>query len=115
IQPPDRPTTHLGMTAILSSPVGLVILLILYGANLFAAYEVAIYRRQPLPTVCGLAAIPFFGVFSPIMFIAMPTRKVTIDGQPAPEEEQPATRFRATPPPTSATAPPPQEDAGAPS
>jgi hypothetical protein len=94
IQTPDRPTTQLGMTALFASPVGWTILLILYGANLFAAYEVAIYRAQPLSTVCGLAAVPFFGVLSPICFIAMPTRKVSIEGQ-----EEPQTRFRATPPP----------------
>jgi len=112
IQPPDRPTTHLGIMAIFHSPVGLAILLILYGANLFAAYEVALYRRQPLPTVCGLAAIPFFGVFSPIIFIAMPTRTGTIEGQ-MDESPEAQTRFRVTAPPTDAAAPPPGEDAGA--
>jgi hypothetical protein len=117
IQPPDRPTSHLGMMAIFASPVGLTILLILYGANLFAAYEVAVYRHQPLPTVCGLAAIPFFGVFSPIIFIAMPSRTGSMQGQ----EEPAQTRFRATAPPVDvaaappagAVAPPPEEEAGA--
>ena len=46
--------------------------LILYGTNLFAAYEVAIFRHQPVPTVCGLAAIPLLGVASPIVFLALP-------------------------------------------
>jgi hypothetical protein len=100
IQTPDRPTTHLGMTAIFASPLGLTILLILYAANLFAAYEVAIYRRQPLPTVCGLAAIPFVGILSPIIFIAMPTRRREGD------EEEAQTRFRAVPPPTAEKAAP---------
>ena len=110
IQPPDRPTTHLGITAVFASPVGLTMLFILYCANLFAAYEVALYRRQPLPVVCGLAAIPFFGVFSPIVFIAMPTRRGALEG---PEEEA-QTRFRATPPPAAGTAvPPPQAPAEA--
>jgi hypothetical protein len=108
IQIPDRPTTHLGMTAIFASPVGLTILLILYGANLFAAYEVAIYRRQPLPTVCGLAAVPLLGVLSPIIFLAMPTRTEAIEGQ-----EEPQTRFRVTPPPASDTEVLPEEGAGA--
>jgi hypothetical protein len=110
-QPQDRQRPHLGMMAVFASPVGLLILLILYGANIYAAYEVAIYRRQPLPTVCGLAAIPFLGVFSPIIFVAMPTRTLMIDGQPVPAEEQAPTRFRATPPPTSA--PPAPVDAEA--
>lgn len=114
IQTPYRPTTHLGMTAIFASPVGLVILLVLYLANLFAAYEVATYRNQPVPTVCGLAAIPFFGVLSPIIFIAMPTR-TGLTGVP---EEAPQTRFRTTappadaaPPPVEEVAPPPEEEA----
>jgi len=102
IQTPFRPTTHLGIMAIFASPVGRVILLVLYMANLFAAYEVAIYRNQPLPTVCGLAAIPFFGVLSPIIFVAMPTRTGLV-GRP---EEEPQTRFRTTAPPSDAAAPP---------
>jgi hypothetical protein len=108
IQPPDRPTTRLGLMALFSSPVGLTIFLILYGANLFAASEVAIYRRQSLSTVCGLAAIPFFGVLSPLIFVAMPTKVAANEVQ-----DEPQTRFRATPPPTSATAPAPVEETGA--
>jgi hypothetical protein len=98
IQPPPRPTAHLGLMALFGSPVGLTILLILYGANLLAAYEVAVYRGQPVSTVCGLAAIPFFGVLSPIIFIAIPGRRVSIEGF---EEAQ--TRFQATPPPAPDT------------
>jgi hypothetical protein len=111
--PPDQPRPHLGMTAVFASPLGLFILLVLYGANLYAAYEVAIYRRQPLATVCGLAAIPFLGVFSPIIFVAMPTRTLMIDGQPVPAEEEAQTRFRATPPPAATSPPPAPMDAEA--
>ncbi|MGD0815124.1 MAG: hypothetical protein ABSA83_16110 [Verrucomicrobiota bacterium] len=99
IETPPRPTAHLGLMAIFASPVGLTILLVLYGANLFAAFEVALYRRQPLLTVCGLAAVPLFGVLSPIIFLAMPGRQ---DPNEAVEEQQ--IRFRATPPPAPDTA-----------
>jgi hypothetical protein len=85
IKTPDRPTHGEGIFAILGSPVGLMIALVLYGANLFAAYEVCVYRRQPFAMVCGLAAIPFLGVFSPIIFGAMPTR------MPPPEDAVPET------------------------
>lgn len=81
VETPYRPTAHLGVFAMFSSPLGWLFLLVLYGANLFAAYEVAIFRNQPLATVCGLAAIPFFGVASPIWFLATP-------GRPGEEEEQ---------------------------
>jgi hypothetical protein len=73
-QPPDRPKRGAGIFALFGSPVGWMILLVLYGGNLFAAYEVSIYRRQPMATVCGLAAIPFFGVLSPIIYGSMATR-----------------------------------------
>lgn len=84
VQFPDRPKRGGGIFALFGSPVGWFILLVLYAANLFAAYEVCVYRRQPAATVCGLAAIPFFGVLSPIIYGAMPTQK------PPPESREPA-------------------------
>lgn len=111
IEPPVRPTKGLGFGAIFTSPVGLLIMLVLYGANIFAASEVALYRRQPKATVCGLAAIPFLGVFSPIAYLAMPTRPIIVDGQVIQTEMEPA-RFRATPPPAETTAPPPEDVPG---
>src|SRR5262249_54821726 len=45
-----------------------------YGAIIYAGYEVAIFRAQPIPLVMGLSAIPFLGFFAPIVFLAMPTR-----------------------------------------
>jgi len=74
IQPPARPSGHVGVLALFTSPLGRVMLLILYGTNLFAAYEVAIFRNQPWQTVCGLAAIPLLGAASPIYFLALPSR-----------------------------------------
>jgi len=71
---PDHPRHAGGLAALFGTPVGWLIFLVLYAANLFASFEVAIYRRQPLATVCGLAAVPFLGVLSPIIFGAMPTR-----------------------------------------
>ena len=94
IQPPDRPKRGEGIFALFGSPVGWMIMLVLYGANLFAAYEVCIYRHQPAARVCGLAAIPFFGVLSPIIYGAMPTQV------PPPEilETAPAQEAAATAP-----------------
>lgn len=111
VETPPRPTGSLGVMAIFGSPVGLFVLFVIYCANLFAAYEVATYRSQPVSTVCGLAAIPFFGVLSPIIFLAMPSRQL-VD---FPEMEL-QTRFKATPPPadvpenapTAAPPPPPE-------
>jgi hypothetical protein len=71
---PALPDGHIGLFAIFASPLGWVVLLVLYAANLYAAYEVALFRNQPAEKVCGLAAIPLFGVASPVYFLAQPAR-----------------------------------------
>ena len=91
---PERPAHPGGVFALLGSPVGFMIVLVLYGANLLASFEVAVYRHQPLATVCGLAAIPFLGVLSPIIYGAMPTRLPPPEG---PEAAEPAQEVAAGP------------------
>jgi hypothetical protein len=85
VETPLRPTQNVGIFALFGSPLGWMLLLVLYGANIFAAYEIALFRKQPVKTVCGLAAVPFFGVLSPIAFIAMPPKAAP----PEPEEAAP--------------------------
>ncbi len=72
------------------SALGIFTLLILYAGNLYAAYEISIFRAQPAGLVCGVAAVaPLVG---PIIFLSMPTRlrqKEQTWEQPA-EEHQPA-------------------------
>ena len=72
VEMPVRPGGPLGVLAILGSPLGWLLLLVLYGGNLFAACEIAIYRNRPLPTVCGLAAIPLIGVATSLYFLSLP-------------------------------------------
>jgi len=60
--------------ALFSTGLGWFILVILYGGIIYAGYEVAIFRAQPVPLVMGLSAVPFLGFFVPIIFLAMPTR-----------------------------------------
>jgi hypothetical protein len=85
VETPGRPKGYTGLFALFGSSVGIVIVLVLYGANLMAAYEIAIYRRQPLSMVCGLAAVPVLGVLSPIVFISMPSKPVAQEAaEPAP-------------------------------
>ena len=58
--------------ALFSSSVGLVVLLLVYAANLYAAYEVAICRARPIAVVMGLALVlPFIGS---AIFLAMPVK-----------------------------------------
>ncbi len=71
LEMPEHPSVILGM---LSSPVGLFILLVLYVANLIAAYEVSLIRARTPAQVVGLAAI--LPVIAPVTFLWMPIRTV---------------------------------------
>jgi hypothetical protein len=90
-QPPrlERPPRGSLVGAFLGSGVGLFVLLVLYGAGIYAAYEVALFRAQPPLLVCGLAAIPGLGFFSPIVFLSMPTRAKTSELPPGMAAEPP--------------------------
>ncbi len=75
--------------ALFSSALGLFLLLVVYAATIYAGYEVAIFRAQPVPLVAGLSAIPVLGVLAPIIFLAMPTKTRPIEQT---WETQPETR-----------------------
>jgi hypothetical protein len=87
-----RPAAQSLFGALFSSGLGLFLLLVVYGATIFAGYEVAIFRAQPVPLVAGLSAIPLLGVLAPIIFLAMPTKVQSIEQT---WETQPATRPQA--------------------
>jgi hypothetical protein len=70
-----RPAQQSLFGAMLSSTVGLFVIVILYGAIIYAAYEVAVYRRRAPGIVCGLAAIPGLGLLSPIIFLWLPSER----------------------------------------
>lgn len=58
--------------ALFSSALGIIIILIIYAGNIYAAVEVAIFRAQPIGLVAGVSAVlPFIG---PIIFLSMPTK-----------------------------------------
>lgn len=78
---PSRPTSGVGLAALFTSPLGLVIFLVFYAATIFSGYEVAVYRNRPVAVVCGLAAIPFLGIFSSLVF-------AILKGLPMKEESQ---------------------------
>lgn len=66
----ERPDDKTGFFAAVTSPMGLALLAAFYLANLFAAYEIAVYRRRPAALVCGVSALlPGVG---PIVFISLP-------------------------------------------
>ena len=60
-----------------SSGVGLLALLLIYAANIYAGYEIALFRARPLAVVMGAAAaLPIAG---PIIFLSMPGLRVTAE------------------------------------
>lgn len=75
-----RPTAGSVFGSLFRSPVGWFLLLLAYAANLYAGFEIALYRAQPRGLVCGVSAV--LPVIGPIVFLAMPTRL----GETPPEE-----------------------------
>ena len=67
----ERPEAHSLIGAMFSTGLGVVILLLLYAANLYAGLEVARFRARPLAVVCGVAAV--LPVIGPIIFLCLPT------------------------------------------
>ena len=107
IQPVSRieepPKTAL-LTALFSSSVGLLVMFLIYGANLYAAMEIAIFRSRPIGMVMGVAAV--LPILGPVIFLSLPTVGVP-EAAPAEQAEaapQPAAQPRITP---AALVPPP--------
>jgi hypothetical protein len=65
----ERPASASLFGALFSSSVGLVVLLLIYGANLFAGYEIALFRAKPVALVMGVAAV--LPILGPIIFLSM--------------------------------------------
>lgn len=107
-QPPKlaRPESHSLLGGFGSTGLGLFVLLALYAGNLYAAYEIAVFRAQAPGLVCGVSAVaPLIG---PIIFLSMPTKV-------QPTEPTWQTEAEAAPPPaaTAATAAKPASAAAA--
>jgi hypothetical protein len=66
----ERPAPQGLLGAMTSSGLGVLVLLLLYAANIYAAYEIAFFRGRPPGMVCGVsAALPVLG---PILFLSLP-------------------------------------------
>jgi hypothetical protein len=79
----ERPVPASLFGALFSSSVGLVVLLLIYAANLFAGYEIALFRAKPVALVISVAAV--LPVLGPIIFLSM----ISPRAQAAPVEETP--------------------------
>lgn len=84
----DRPEKSSLLGAMFKSSIGIVCLLLLYAANIYAGYEVAAVRAYSPATVCGISAIaPIIG---PIIFLCLPTKLPSRDDEVAETEDAPA-------------------------
>lgn len=75
---PVRPVSRLELPekqsvigALFSSSLGIILILLVYAANIYAAFEIAIFRARPIGLVTGIAAV--LPIAGPIIFLSMPT------------------------------------------
>ena len=84
----ERPPKGSIIGALFSSSVGIVCLLLLYGANIYAGYEIAVVRAYPPAMVCGISAIaPIIG---PVIFLCLPTKMPPSEDELAEQEQEQA-------------------------
>jgi hypothetical protein len=83
----ERPARKSLFSAMFSSSVGFFLVVLLYAANVYAAYEVSIFRAHPPALVCGVAAVPGLGFLATIAFLAMPTKVKPSESRLEPEAE----------------------------
>ena len=67
-----RPDPKAGMGAMFSSAVSVILFLLVYAGNIYAAFEIAIFRNYHPGLVCGIAAAA--PVLGPVLFLCLPTR-----------------------------------------
>ena len=96
----DRPTPRSAVGSLFASPLSIALMALVYLANLYAASEIALYRRRPKALVVGLAALA--PVVAPAIFLCLPTR--TEEAEPEMATYVP----EAAPPRSIPSAPPPR-------
>lgn len=84
----DRPAPQGLLKSIFGSGIGALALLLIYGANIYAGYEISIFRSRPPGLVCGVAAV--LPILGPILFLCLPTQmelQEEMAQEPMPEKE----------------------------
>jgi hypothetical protein len=67
---PERPNPKSDFFAGIGTPLGGLLFLLMIGANLYAAYEVALFRNRPARLVCGVSAVA--PVIGQLVFLCLP-------------------------------------------
>lgn len=102
----ERPAKGSILGAMFGSSVGLVVMLLLYAANIYSGYEIATVRAYPPGMVCGISAVaPIIG---PVIFLCLPTKlKSSVEHEhvPVPEATVDSSPLAPEPGPGGAGAP----------
>jgi hypothetical protein len=80
-----RANVKAGFGAIFSSPLSIVLVLLVWAANIYAGYEIALFRNYPWMLVCGIAAV--VPVIGPVLFLCLPTYMKTAETEEVAEAE----------------------------
>jgi len=89
----DLPPKKSLFEALFSSSVGMVALLLIYAANIYAGYEIAVCRSRSILLGTGMAVV--FPILGPIIFLAMPVRVEALE--PSAAHTEAATQTFAVP------------------
>jgi hypothetical protein len=82
----DRPDPKAGVGSIFASPITILLFILIYAANIYAGFEVALFRNYHPALVCGIAAVvPIIG---PVLFLCLPTHIKTYEEQAGVLEEE---------------------------
>ena len=84
----DRSSPASLFGGLFSSGIGFLALLLIYGANLYAGYEAAVFRARPVGLVMGVSAV--LPIVGPIIFLSLPDlREVAAAAEQAAAEAAP--------------------------
>lgn len=111
VQPVKLPANPSVIGGMVHSSLGLFILLIVYAANLYAAFEVAVVRGKPIAAVMGLSAV--LPIAGPAIFIlqapgAAETEEAPVE--PMPDDGGPPVGPGAAPAEATAAGPAPAHE-----
>jgi hypothetical protein len=75
----ERPPAQSFFGALLSSSVGLFAVFLIYAANVYSGYEIAVFRARPKALVMGVAAV--LPIIGPVIFLSLPTQIVPVSAE----------------------------------
>ena len=81
----DRPNPKAGLGSMFASPLALTLFLLMYAANIYAGWEIGLFRNYSPPLVAGIAAVA--PVIGPVVFLCLPTKLKTAAEEEAPAED----------------------------